>query len=107
MITFRGEHEGRVMYFDGVAVTLLKMMGMSGRTQGAMLAEEVPGALARLRAALAQPLPVIVEPLPVRDGQADDDEPRQAAVGSQQRAVPLIQLLEEALRNQSYIQWGK
>ena len=106
MITFRGEHEGRVMYFDGVAVTLLKMMGMSGRTQGAMLAEEVPAALARLRAALAQPQPLPVEPSPAREGQADDDE-RQAAVGLQQRAVPLLQLLEEALRNQSYIQWGK
>jgi len=47
--------------FGDVAVTLIKMMGHSGTVPSALLAEDVPAALARLKAAVAahsnEPLP--------------------------------------------------
>jgi hypothetical protein len=49
--------------FSEVAEQLLKMMGMSGRLEGAVSAEEVPAALAKLEHAIA----------PYK-GQASDDD---------------------------------
>lgn len=85
--------------FGDVAVTLLKMMGHSGTVPSALLAENIPPALARLERALAAIDPEEQSKSP-RD--EDTDSP---AVGLRLRAYPLIQLLSAAARQRCDVMW--
>lgn len=89
---------GLITMFGDVAVTLLKMMGQSGSVPGAIRAEDIPAALARLKTAVA----AHQEPPP--GGGKDGVEPR---VGMRQRAFPLIGLLERAAKRECHVIWGE
>lgn len=90
--------------FGDAAEALLKMMGQSGNIPGAIMAESVPQALANLQAALkveeAKPEPDDV----ASDISADDDD-RANKVALATRAVPLIELLEAAIKSNDNVQW--
>ena len=87
---------GTITMFGDVAVKLLRMMGQSGALPGAILAVDIPPALQRLRGALSGEAPA-------RPKDAKDDgEPK---VGMQQRAFPLIELLERAAKNGNDVIW--
>ena len=101
MITFRGEHTGSIMMFDEPALKLLRMMDTSGSRKGALVAEDVPAALAALEAALAA-----VAPPPPTDAKGDEDR-AEGKIGIEQRAVPLLDLLRRAVATESYITWGQ
>lgn len=94
LVKFQGEETGSITMFGPVAEQLLKMMGMSGNLEGAMTAEEVPGALARLEAGVAE-----IKAQSEQD--YDDDDEVSLAV----RAVPLIDLLKQAIANNGYVMW--
>lgn len=83
--------------FGDVAVQLLKMMGHSGSVPGAFTAEDIPGALTHLREALQQQ-----QVVPSAD--TDKDEP---PVTLSQRAIPLVALLEAALKQDAPVIWDK
>jgi hypothetical protein len=84
--------------FGDVALRLLKLMGHSGTVPGALLAEDVPAALARLQAAIAAE-----KSLPeVKTADAEDDEP---AVTLPHRALPLIELLKAAAKAECDVMW--
>jgi hypothetical protein len=84
--------------FGDVALRLLKLMGHSGTVPGALLAEDVPAALARLQAAIAaeQSLPE------AETSDTEDDEP---AVTLPHRALPLIELLKAAIKAECDVMW--
>lgn len=92
---------GTLTMFHEVAVQLLKAMGHTGTVPSAMLPENIPAAIERLKAAVA------VQP----DAAADDDA--QAAAGDEnelpvsikQRAFPLIELLERAAERKCEVLW--
>ena len=71
------------------AITLLRAMGHSGTVPGAILAADLPAALAQLRrtldaqAAAPPPLP------PPSDGDDEDEQEREPPVSLRMRAVPL------------------
>jgi hypothetical protein len=75
--------------FGEVAVTLLKMMGQSGSVPGAILATDIPVALARLQGAVA----------------ANHVEPAPPAARDDQRAFPLIELLGRAIKKDADVIW--
>ncbi len=54
LVTFQTKAYAPITMFGDVAVTLIKLMGHSGTVPGAILAEDIPAALARLRAAVAE-----------------------------------------------------
>jgi hypothetical protein len=85
--------------FGDVAVRLLKLMGHSGTVPGALLAEDVEAALARLETAVAadEQLPQTGE-----SAQGEDDEP---AVSLPHRALPLIELLRAAAKAKCNLMW--
>ena len=103
MIRFRGEHTGSIMMYDEPALQLLRMMGTSGSRKGALMAEDVPAALARLEAALATEPP---QPSAETASEQDEEVKEEPSVNLAQRAAPLIQLLQEAMATQSYVTWG-
>ena len=79
----------RLTMFGEPALALLGMLGHSTRVPGAMLASELPAALARLRAALQESGHV---PSPTPSAEPDDPEngrPREWPVDLATRAVPL------------------
>lgn len=88
---------GTITMFGDVAVNLLRMMGQSGAIPGAVLAQDIPAAVNRLRAALdGQREPTAPQ------GRKQDEKPR---VSLHQRAFPLIELLERAAKNDNDVIW--
>jgi hypothetical protein len=70
----------------------IRMMARSGTVPGALLAEDVQAALARLGAAVAADAQL---PEPEESVQAEDDE---LAVSLPHRALPLIEFLKAAAK---------
>lgn len=101
LVTFTTKAYADITMFGDVALALLKMMGHSGTVPGAILAEDVPAALDRLKrgieaAKLADTAKGTPQP-------ADDtDEP---PVSLAHRALPLIELLTAAATRKSDVMW--
>lgn len=106
MIVFKSQATGDVMMFDDVGKRLLVIMGKSPDKQGVITVEQLPDAIARLKQAAMQSK---APPKP-----ADDEEPKEKTPsGSQrdfvslaQRAAPLIEMLERALKEEKPVVWG-
>jgi Domain of unknown function (DUF1840) len=90
---------GGFTMFGEPAVELLKMMGHSGTVPSALLAKDIPQALAQLEAALPAP--------PATTGEASDAEGETPKVSLRQRAHPLIDLLARAARADCDVLWDK
>lgn len=99
LVTFSCPAYADITMFGDVAIRLLKMMGHSGTVPSALLADDVPAALERLRAAVAAAEPA---PEPKKTARGDDEEP---AVSLRHRALPLIGLLEAAARAKDDVMW--
>tara|TARA_R110002049_G_scaffold104747_1_gene251298 strand:- start:646 stop:921 length:276 start_codon:yes stop_codon:yes gene_type:complete len=87
--------------FGDAALQMIRMMGRSDTVPGAILAEDVQAALERLEAGVA----VTGDPSAAEPETAagwNDEEP---AVSLSHRALPLIELLQAAVREKSYVMW--
>ncbi len=104
-VTFHSDAWNSVTLFGDVAIQLLKMMGHSGTVPSAVLADDVPAALARLQQALAaaEPEGKTGHDQPPDDKDADAPPP----VRRRQRAFPLIQLLTAAAQKRCDVMWEK
>ncbi len=91
---------GSLTMFGDVAVPLLKLMGHSGTVPSAILPEDIPTALARLKRAVAAS-PDTASPATEEAGDAVEELP----VSLKQRAFPLIELLERAAKRECEIVW--
>lgn len=96
MVTFQSRF-GRIAMFGDVAVQTIRMLGRTGSVPGALLAEEIPEALANLQAAIDAHERFHPEK-PVDD---ENDNP----VSLRRRALPLIELLRHAAREGSEVMW--
>ena len=90
---------GTFTMFAEPALLLIRMMGHSGTVPGAILAEDLPAALERLR----QALDAYVEPPP--KAKAAHEEEDKNWVPLRKRAFPLIQLLQQAAREKKPVLW--
>lgn len=99
LVTFHTDAYADITMFGDVGVSLLKLMGHSGTVPGAIMAADVPAALAQLRAGVATSAPA-------SDGiVADEDDTRQVSLPN--RALPLIKLLEAAAAAKSDVMWDQ
>ena len=104
LVTFKSDAYADITMFGDVAVTLLKLMGHSGTVPGAILAEDLPDALAHLRKATeggAGATPTGGGP----DSGGHDPEEPLVSLGN--RAVPLIELLEASIAANRNVMWDK
>ncbi len=99
LVTFRTNAWGNITMFGDVAVTLLKMMGHSGTVPSALLARDVPAALARLKQQLASR--ATEDDAGTPSGDDDAEEP----VGLALRAHPLIEMLSAAAEQEADVMW--
>jgi hypothetical protein len=98
---------GALTMHGDAAVTLLQAMGHSGNVPGAILAADLPSALASLRRALetqAQAVPPVPDS---NDGDEEADEDRQPPVTLAMRAMPLIDMIETAIARGSDLMWER
>lgn len=101
LVTFSCPAYADITLFGDVALRLLKMMGHSGTVPSALLADDVPAALARLEAAIeTEKQSSKATEVPAAD---DDEEP---AISLTHRALPLIELLKAAAKDKCNVMWS-
>ncbi len=105
LITFHSQAWSSITMFGDVAIRLLKMAGHSGTVPGALLAADIPSALARLQQALAAAGPEEEIKQDVRPAEEDADSSPPVGIGL--RAYPLIQLLSAAAEQGSDVMWDR
>ena len=111
IVTFQSPASGDVIMFGDVAKRMMKLMGKDVTDKGIVTVEQLPDAIARLKAA-------IEEDKRQRAGKRDEDLPQtepDRSGGAQssrpfvtltQRAVPLLELLEWSLKKNKPVVWG-
>lgn len=99
LVTFESRSYADITMFGNVAVHLLHLMGHSGTVPGAIQADDIPGALARLKTAIQQAEAEKPVELQV------NDEGDEVKVSLAHRALPLIKLLEAAAAAKSDVMW--
>jgi hypothetical protein len=102
LVTFRTNAYANITMFGDVATRLLKLMGHSGTVPSAILADDVPAALERLKAAIAADKAAAAESRPAGTPGDDSEEP---PVSLAHRAFPLIELLEAAAKRKCDVMW--
>jgi Domain of unknown function (DUF1840) len=102
LVRFDSQVGGFSMFGD-IAVMLLKMMGHSGTVPGAILAQDIPPALERLKAAVA----AAPELRPEQGSSAGNPGDKEPVVLIRQRAFPLVELLEQAIQKGCDVLWDR
>lgn len=104
LVTFKCAVHADIILFGDVAQRLLKMMGHSGTVPGAILAEDVPVALERLKRAIeAEKSAAAATSEPDADVQSRERDDQ--AVRFDYRALPLIELLTAAAKKNCNVMW--
>lgn len=104
LVTFTSNSYSDITMFGAAAVALLKLMGQSGNVPGAIMAEDVPAALARLKDELEKLSVQDTDQLPATDNASENEE-REVPIGLDKRAGPLINLLEAAATAHENVLW--
>ncbi len=102
LVTFTCKAYADITMFGDVALGMLRMMGHSDTVPGAILAEDVPAALDRLRRAIEATRAASARNGTRIVGDDDTDEP---PVSLAKRALPLIGLLTAAARENCDVMW--
>lgn len=107
VIVFQSKAAGDVIMFGDVARRLMDIMGKSPDDKGIVTVEQLPEAIARLEAAIAEDK--------ARNAGLDDESRPQveegeggkrAFVSLAQRATPLLELLQWARKKDKPVVWG-
>jgi len=99
---------GQLLMQGEPAVTLVKLGGHSGTVPSAVLEADLPAFAAKLRAGLEQhgdelsPAPPAAEAGRAED---EDNEPRERPIKLRLRAVPLLDMVDTAIRQKADLLW--
>jgi predicted RNase H-like HicB family nuclease len=102
LVTFTCKAYADITMFGDAALSLLKMMGHSETVPGAILAEDVPAALDRLKSAIETGKAV---PAQSESKENPSDESNEQPVTVAHRALPLIELLTAAAKENCDVMW--
>lgn len=100
LITFKTRAYADVTMFGDIALKLIKLMGRGETVPSAMEPEDIPQALMLLRQGVA------TEDAAVKENEAkeaEDEEEEQVSVHN--RALPLVELLEAAHKENVAVMW--
>ena len=102
-------HYGQLLMHGEPAVALVRLGGHSGTVPSAVLAADLPAFATKLRAGLElHGDELSPAPTPAEAGRGeDDDEPRERPIKLRLRAVPLLDMIETAVRQKSDLVWEK
>jgi len=94
LVTFTSKAYADITMFGDVALALLKMMGNSGTVPSAILAADIPAVLSRLTAAIN-----------AEKASSAIEDAGDLAVSMAHRALPLINLLTAAAKENCDVMW--
>jgi hypothetical protein len=99
---------GQLTMHGDAAVALLKGMGHSGTVPGAILADDLPQALASLQRMLevSGDSTGSTAPPPAED-EDDDEREREPVITLRKRAVPLLDMIRTAIARNSDLMWER
>lgn len=103
-IIFKSRHSPNIVMLEGVALELIKLMGHSSTVPGALAAEDIPAALQRLEQAVTA---VPGRPLQADHHDSEDNEDREPSISGAHRALPLIEMLKSAMKEDDYVIWDR
>lgn len=108
IVTFKSAACADVIYFGDVAQRLMALMGKDAGPKGIVTVEQLPEAIARLKAALEEDrerhLRLVRDE--VRGTETAEGGGTRPAVSLTQRALPLLALLEQSLAERKPVVWG-
>jgi len=102
---------GQLLMHGEPAVALVRLGGHSGTVPSAVLAADLPAFATKLRAGLElhgddlSPAPTTTAE--AGRGEDEDEEPRERPIKLRLRAVPLLDMIETAVRQKSDLVWEK
>jgi hypothetical protein len=108
IVTFKSAATADTIYFGDVAQRMMELMGKEVADKGIVTVEQMPDAIARLKAAIAADKAA-------HQRQVQDEEPgtendgrggARPKVSLTQRALPLLSMLEESLKEKKPVVWG-
>ena len=108
IVTFKSKASGDLIYFKDAALKLLQLMGRDDKVPSALYADDVGAALMQLQQGLAA----------IADSEREKAEQAEAAMANQPaggkvhvsltvRAVPLLEMIETAVRQPSDLMWER
>lgn len=116
IVTFKSAACADVIYFGDVARRLLALIGKDDTDKGIVTLEQIPGAIKQLRAAIeadkAEHRQLVLAEAPLMECAGEGATARagelamRPRVSLTQRALPLLSLLEESLRENQPVVWG-
>lgn len=98
LVTFSSPAYADITMFGDVATQLIKLMGHSDAVPGAIMAEDIKTALEQLVKATQEDQSLV---------NLDEKEGKDSIISLSQRAFPLIELLESAVKSEGYVMWDK
>lgn len=103
LVRFDSTETGEVLMYAETARTLLEIVGKECSARGVFTREEMPAAVARLRAAVA----AAGRPPEPKDAEEEAERAREPVVGLSQRAWPLMDMLERTAmsRGEAHVVW--
>ncbi len=107
IVTFKSRAAGDVIMFGNVAQRMLEIIGKDKHdAQGIVTVEQLPGAIAALRASIAADKDKRAEPA-AQDDDVNDEAAHgmEGAVALWQRAAPLVELMEYSLKESQPVLW--
>ena len=96
LVTFSTKYHADIIMFGDIGLSMLKMMGHSGTVPGAILADDVAASKQKLTAALDSRTEVTIQNID------DNEEP---VISLSNRALPLVELLDSAIKEGSDVMW--
>lgn len=102
---FKCRATGPVVMFQPVAERLLGIIGKAPGPKGVVTPDQMPAAIAALRAAVAQERAQAAA-VPDEADEDDEDAKQPPPITLAQRAAPLIEMFEQALAADREITWG-
>jgi hypothetical protein len=98
---------GQLTMHGDAAVALLKGMGHSGTVPGAILAADLPVALAQLQRMLETAGDSTGAPLPPPAQSEEEEREREPVITLKTRAVPLLDMIRTAIARKSDLMWER
>jgi len=107
LVIFKSAASADLLYFGDVAEHMMQLMGKEVTDKGVITVEQLPDAIARLETAVAGDRPQHREHLLADETkETDPDGNERLHVSLTRRALPLLEMLKEALKEKEPVMWG-
>jgi hypothetical protein len=107
LVTFNSSTSGQILMFADAARRLFNIVGKEGTARGVFTAEQLPGAIEKLKNAVAAEKASAAQNVKPQDAgdPGDEEKAKNAGIGLAQRAHPLIELMERTHQEEGFVMW--